>query len=150
MKLSWYYNRLRKNNYKLTKPRQVILDVLYRTNKHLSAEEIYMSTYRVSPAVGLATIYRNLELLCRIGLVLKFDFGGNKSRYELAQKPEKIHHHHLICKNCNKIIDYSEGIDDEKEFLRRREKNLSKKYGFIIEGHFIDFFGLCKKCSSKG
>jgi len=150
VKLSWFYNRLCENNYKLTKPREVILNVLHRRTKHLSAEEIYMVVHKVSPAVGLATIYRNLELLVKIGLVLKFEFGDNRARYELVQNPEEIHHHHLICKNCNKVIDYSEGIDDEKEFLRCREKNLSEKYGFRIDGHFIDFFGLCKECINKG
>lgn len=150
-KLPWFYDRLSKDNCKLTKPRQVILDILYRTSEHLSAEEIYIAAHKVYPKVGLATIYRNLGLLVRVGLVLKFDFGDNKGRYELAQDPGvAYHHYHLICRNCNKVIDYSEAIDDEEEFLKRREKNLSKKYDFRVDGYFIDFVGLCKKCNNKG
>ena len=151
-KLSWLYNRLDENNFKLTKPRQLILDILRKTPKHLSAEDVYMDVGKSYPAVGLATIYRNLQMLVQIGLVLKFDFGDGKARYELSQNPDGIHHHHLICKNCNKVINYYQSIDEdnEKKFLKRREKKLSKKYNFKIEKHLIDFFGLCRNCSDKG
>ena len=145
----WFYERLSEKDYKLTKPRQAILGVLNKRTIHFSAEEIFMDVHNVFPTIGMATIYRNLELLVRIGLVLKFDFGDGKARYELTQTPQEVHHHHLICKKCNKVIDYAQSIDDEKRFVRRRQKNLSKKYDFRIDGHFIDFFGLCKQCSSK-
>jgi len=132
----------------LTKPRQAILDSLNNTEKHLNAEQIHRATSKISPNIGLATIYRNLELLVRIGLVWKFDAGDNKARYEIAKCPEASHHHHLICKKCNSIIDYSDSIDNEKDFIQEREKNISKKYNFRIENHCIDFFGLCYKCKN--
>jgi len=146
---SWHYSKLSKYCCRLTKPRQAILDVLNYTGKHLHAEQIYKATSKLSPDVGLATIYRNLELLVRIGLVWKFDAGDNKARYEIAKRPEEGHHHHLICKKCNSIIDYSDSIDNEKDFIKVREKNLANKYNFKIENHCIDFFGLCNKCRSS-
>ncbi|MBN3038246.1 MAG: transcriptional repressor [Candidatus Omnitrophica bacterium] len=145
----WIYRHLQDRGCRITKPRQAILNILQETRKHLTAQTIYFAAQSIYPDVGLASIYRNLELFTDIGLVLKYDFGENQARYELAQGPQSVHHHHLICKNCNKIVDYSEAIDDEKEFLRRREKNLSRKYGFKIESHFIDFVGLCEKCSKR-
>ena len=149
-RLNRHYERL--NNYccRLTKPRQAILNVLDRIDKHLDAEQIYKRASKIYPAIGLATIYRNLELLVRIGLVWKFDAGDDKAKYEIAQRPEETHHHHLICKRCNGVIDYSESIDNEKDFLEEREKNLSRKYNFKIENHCIDFFGLCNKCKNIG
>jgi len=147
--ISWYYNRLSKYCCRLTKPRRAILDVLNHTGKHLSAEQIYKETSKVYPNVGLSTIYRNLEMLVRIGLVCKFDAGDNKSRYEIAKRPNENHHHHLICKKCNSIIDYSDSINNEKDFIKTRERNLSSKYNFKIENHCIDFFGLCHKCSKS-
>lgn len=125
------------------------MDIFQKAKGHLTAQNIYLAVQKVHPDVGLASVYRNLELFFNLGVVLKHDFGENQARYELAHGPQEIHHHHLICKECNKVIDYSEEIDDEKKFLRRREKNLSRKYGFKIEGHFIDFFGLCRKCKKK-
>lgn len=148
--IPWYYNKLTDCCCRLTEPRKAILDVLNKTDNHLNAKQIYRIVSKIYPKVGLATIYRNLELLVRLRLIWKLDTGDNKTRYELAEGPGTIHHHHLICKKCNKIRDYSETIDDEKEFLKNKERKLSRKYNFKIEGHFIDFFGLCSKCLNKG
>jgi len=145
----WYSNKLREHGYKLTRPRKAIFDVLNSGDNHLSACNIYKATSKLYPNIGLATIYRTLELLVRIGVVLKCEFGDDRALYELAQNPEKVHHHHLICRNCNKVIHYSDFINDEKKFLKQRQTNLSRKYGFKIDSHFIDFFGLCKKCINK-
>jgi len=147
--ISWHYNKLSKYCCRLTKPRQTILDILNDTKKHLSADQIYKETSKISSGGGLSTIYRNLELLVRIGLVWKFDAGDNKARYEIAKRSDESHHHHLICKKCNSIIDYSDSIDNEKDFIREREKKLSSIYNFKIENHSIDFFGLCYKCSKN-
>ncbi|MDP8260286.1 MAG: transcriptional repressor [Candidatus Gygaella obscura] len=144
--ISWHYNRLSKYCCRLTKPRRSILDILKDTERHLSAEQIYKEALKMSSGGGLSTVYRNLELLVRIGLVWKFDAGDNKARYEIAKRLDENHHHHLICKKCNSIIDYSASVDNEKDFIMEREKKLSRKYNFKIENHCIDFFGLCYKC----
>ena len=144
--ISWHYNKLSKYCSRLTKSREAILDILNNTGKHLNVEQIHKEALKMSSNVGLSTIYRNLELLVRIGLVLKFDVGDNKARYEIAERPNEGHHHHLICKRCNSLIDYSDSIDNEKDFIRRRKKRLSSKYNFKIENYSIDFFGLCYKC----
>ena len=146
---SWHYNRLNDRCCRLTKPRRAILDILNDMGKHLSAEQIYREALKRSSNIGLSTIYRNLELLVRIDLVWKFDAGDNKARYEIAKQPGETHHHHLICKKCNSIIDYSDSVDNEKDFIKMREKNLSRKYNFKIENHCIDFFGLCYNCSKS-
>ena len=142
----WYCNKLSKHYCRLTKPRQAILDVLCHTKKHLSAKQTYEAVLKTSATIGLATIYRNLELLVRIGIVSKFDIGCSLAMYEIAKDLKSSHHHHLICRKCNSIIDYSDSIDNEKDFLEKREKNLSKKYNFKIENHCVDFFGVCNNC----
>jgi Fur family ferric uptake transcriptional regulator len=148
LRLNRHYERLSNHCCRLTKPRQAILDVLSRINRHLDAEQIYKKASKLYPALGLATVYRNLELLVRIGLIWKFDAGDDKARYEIAQHQGEAHHHHLICKKCNSVIDYSEFINNEKDFLEEREKKISRKYNFKIENHRVDFFGLCGKCKS--
>ena len=138
--------RFRGCGYRMTVPRQAILDVLLGTDKHLSAEDIYMKVHKMYPHVGLTTVYRTLELLTDMGVVLKYDFGDGRARFELMEGPEKEHHHHLICVNCKRVINYTEFIDEEMEFLKRAEKGLSKKYNFAIKSHLIQFYGLCDKC----
>ncbi len=138
---------LRDYGYRMTRPRQAILDVLGKTADHLSAEDIYLSVREVYPNIGLTTVYRTLELLAEKGWVVKFEFGQGKAKYELAEKyGSKGHHHHLVCNACSRVIDYSDFMDDEVQFLTRTEKGLSRKYGFQITGHQIRFSGYCDQC----
>jgi len=144
----WWHGRFRGCGYRLTIPREVILDVLSKTSKHLSAEDIYLEVHKSYPVVGLTTVYRTLELLTNMGLISKFDFGDGKARYELSIGPKGTrHHHHLVCSECGRVIDYIDFIDDEKELLGQIEKGLSKKFKFKITNHLIQFYGLCEKCN---
>lgn len=146
----WWHGRFRGCGYRLTVAREAILDVLSKTSKHLSAEDTYLEIHKTYPNIGLATVYRTLELLVQTGLVLKFDFGDGKARYELSESPKGTrHHHHLICTSCNRVIDYTDFIDDEIELLSRTEKGLSQKFNFRITNHLIQFYGLCDKCQDK-
>ncbi len=146
----WWHGRFRGRGYRITVAREVILDVLNQTEEHLSAEEVYLAVHKVYPNIGLTTVYRTLELLVHIGLVFKFDFGDGRARYELSEGPKGTrHHHHLVCTNCGRVIDYTDFIDDEVELLGRTEKGLSEKFNFKITHHLIQFYGLCEECQSK-
>jgi Fur family ferric uptake transcriptional regulator len=143
----WLQRKFRGCGYRITVPRQAILDVLSNTTEHLSAEEIYLKVHKIHPSIGLTTVYRTLELLIKTGIVFKFDFGDGRARYELSENPKGIgHHHHLVCTGCSRIIDYTDFINEEIELLKRTEKELSKKYKFKITNHMIQFYGLCEKC----
>ena len=147
----WWHGRFRGHGYRLTLPRQTILDALARTSKHLSAEEIYLEVHKIHPGIGLSTVYRTLELLARVGLIFKFDFGDGRARYELIRNLEgQGHHHHLVCMRCNRVIDYSNFIEGEEALLKKTEKDLSDKYGFKIMKRVIQFHGLCDKCRKEG
>ncbi|MBD3426858.1 MAG: transcriptional repressor [Candidatus Omnitrophica bacterium] len=144
-----WHRRFKGLGYRITIPRKAIMEVLHRTKKHLSAEDIYMEVHNLYPQVGLTTVYRTLELLTEMGLVSKFDFGDGRARYELVSDPKEDHHHHLICTRCKRVINYSEFIDEELEFLKRAEKGLSEKYNFDIKNHVFQFYGLCDRCKNK-
>lgn len=141
----WWHGRFRGCGYKLTVPRQAILDVLAGNAKHPSADEIYLEVHKKYPLIGLATVYRTLDLLVELGMIFKFDFGDGKARYELHDGHED-HHHHLVCRKCKRIINYTEFIEDELELLRKTESGLSQKYDFKIDSHIIQFYGLCSAC----
>ena len=132
----------------MTVGREAILDILSRANDHLSAEETYMRVHRTYPAIGLASVYRTLDMLVDLGLVYKFDFGDGRARYELADEIKgKAHHHHLVCTNCGKVIDYTDFVDEELALLKKTEEALSQKHRFKIKNHLIQFYGLCPNCS---
>jgi len=142
----WCHRRFKDEGFRLTIPRQAILDVFSKNPKHLSAEEIFLLVHRNYPGIGLATVYRTLDLLTQMGIIFKFDFGDGRSRYELADEATKGHHHHLICIRCGRIIDYSDFMEKEEKFTKELETELSQKYKFKINSHQIHFYGLCGKC----
>ncbi len=141
----WQY-RFRENVSRWTVPRKIILDLLSRSSKHMSAKDIYASLYSLYPGIGLTTIYRTLELLFRLGFVQKVTAGDGQSRYELRGGDKKDHHHHLICKKCGKIVDYRDFVQQELELILKTEETLAKKHNFHIQDHNVEFLGLCEKC----
>ena len=148
--IKWWHAEFSGCGYRITIPRQIILEVLDKSEEHPSAEEIYLQVHKIYPAIGLTTVYRTLELLVNIGLVSKFDFGDGRARYELLRNSkEPSHHHHLICTKCSRIINYIDFVDEELELIEKTEKELSKKYNFEIQNHIIQFYGLCDKCLNK-
>ena len=146
----WWSKNFKDRGYRLTAPRQAVLNILSQTPDHLSAEDVYFEVHKTYANVGLTTVYRTLELLVQMGLASKFDFGDGRARYELSDGPKETkHHHHMVCKNCGRIIDYTDYIKEEMELLKRTEEGLSRKFNFKITGHIIQFYGLCDKCQDK-
>jgi len=140
----------KKNGHRLTAPRKAIISILSKTINHPSVEEIYMEVHKRYPSIGITTVYRTLDLLVNWGLVHKFDFGEGKARFELIDHLNGIgHHHHLICVNCKKIINYTDFISDEIELFKRLENRLSNKYNFRINNHIVEFYGICEECGKK-
>ncbi|MGB3862591.1 MAG: transcriptional repressor [Candidatus Aminicenantaceae bacterium] len=141
-----WQHRNRRQFCRWTGPRETILQLLSQTPKHMSAKEMYAAIHRHYPGIGLTTIYRTLDLLTRMGLIHKFSFGDGHNRYEFISDERKKHHHHLICTNCGKIFDYSEFEEEELALVKKTQERLANKYDFQIEGHNIEFLGLCKIC----
>jgi len=134
--------RLQERQHKLTTQRQTVLEVfLSHPGEHLSAEDVY-GILRGKPLdIGLATVYRSLELLAELGILQKMEFGDGCSRYELGSAlPEAHQHHHLICLKCGRVIEFSDDLLDELE------KDVAQKSGFQIVDHQVKFFGYCKEC----
>lgn len=146
----WWRGKFRGCGYRITLGRESILEVLTKSDKHLSAEDIYIKVHSSNPSIGLTTVYRTLEILVNMGLVFKFDFGDGRSRYELSDGPkQEKHHHHLVCTECKRVINYTDFIDEEFELLKMIEKGLSKKYKFNITNQLIQFYGVCDKCKKR-
>lgn len=136
---------LKRNGYRVTLPRRVITDLLVTLPGHPDAKEIYLKVNKQYPDIGLTTVYRTLDLLVKLGIVNKFDFGDGLARYELVAS-WKEHHHHLVCVKCGEIVNYSDFMEEERNFLKKLEQILSKKFNFDITDHEIQFFGTCEKC----
>lgn len=135
---------------RMTAPRQAIYQVLSEARGHLSADEIFMRVRGTMPGIGLATVYRNLELLRSGGHIRALDTGDGKARYELHHASGGPgHHHHLICRRCGRVIDYMDFEEDELSLVKKLEQHLSKKYKFQVNDHDINFYGVCLKCREQ-
>lgn len=141
-----WHHQFRAGVCRWTAPRESILDALSRARGHLSAKDIYASLQPGSSGLGLATVYRTLELLHRLGIVQKLTLSDGQGRYQLRSVDQQDHHHHLICTRCGLIIDYRDFVQEELELVKKTEDALAKKYNFVIQDHNIEFLGLCEKC----
>lgn len=139
-------DKLYEHNYKMTPQRKEILQVFADNSegKHLSAEEVYIILQGKNFDFGLATVYRNVELLNELGILSKVDFGDGKVRYELSSGNPHVHaHHHLICLKCKKVIEFKEDL------LEDLENFISDTADFKIINHEVKFFGYCSECKDK-
>ncbi|MBZ4662442.1 MAG: transcriptional repressor [Caloramator sp.] len=132
---------LKSQGYKLTPQRRAVLDVIIdNEGKHLSPEEIYDIVKQNCPDIGLATVYRTLNLLEKMGVVCKMNFDDGCNRYELVHDEEDHQHHHLVCRGCGKV----EEVEDD--LLEVLEEKIEEKYNFKINDHSVKFYGYCSEC----
>lgn len=128
---------LRQYGYKLTPQRRAVIRAIASSHDHLTPATIYKKVHQDHPNIGLVTIYRTLEILAELELVCELPAGGICRSYTIST-PQ--HHHHLICSHCDIVIDFTSHYSDELE------QGLSKESGFRIDGHLLEFFGLCQAC----
>ncbi|RKD27914.1 Fur family transcriptional regulator, ferric uptake regulator [Caminicella sporogenes DSM 14501] len=132
---------LKEKGYKLTPQRRAVLDtIINNQGKHLSTEEVYDYVKKNCPEIGLATVYRTLQLLDDLGIITKINLDDGCARYELNINSDDHQHHHLICTKCGAIIEV------EVDLLDHLEAEIEKNYKFEIKDHKVKFFGLCSKC----
>ena len=123
--------------YRLTPQRIMILKAVEQANSHISIDDIYTQVHEQYAYMNVSTVYRTLELLEKLGLVLKTDFGEGRVRYHPA---DKGHHHHLVCQKCGAIIDIDEST------LTRLQDVLLARYNFSASLRHVAIFGLCENC----
>lgn len=137
-----FKRKLAENNYKLTKQREIILEtILERKNWHFTAEELFTAVRKKDRDIGMATIYRSLELFQNLEILHVLDFNDESRKYELHLKD--THHHHLICKGCGRLIEFK---DQDINYF---EAELEEKYNFKITEHRLRFYGYCEECQQS-
>ena len=129
-------DHLAKHGLKVTKQREIILDT-FLEKEHVTAEQLYRTLSRHKPHIGLATLYRTLNLLCDSGIAQERHF-GTQTHYDNVV--HKRHHDHMICTQCGLIMEF-ENCDIEK-----LQEQVAAQHGFTITTHKLELYGLCNKC----
>jgi len=133
---------LKKAGLKATLPRLRILSILEtRVDEHLSAEDVYKALIDAGEDVGLATVYRVLTQFESAGLVIRHNFEGGRSVFELDSGQ---HHDHLVCLTCGKVVEF---VD---ETIEQHQQDIAARNGFHIVDHSLVIYGRCAGCESTG
>lgn len=131
-------------SYKLTPQREAtVLVLLEHEADHLSAEDVFLLVKEKSPDIGLATVYRTLELLTDLKVVDKINFGDGVARFDLRKEGADHFHHHLICIECGKVEEVQEDL------LGDVEKIVESRWDFTIKDHWLTFHGICRECKTE-
>ncbi len=125
---------------RMTKQRQVILEELCKVTSHPTADEMYQMIRKRLPKISLGTVYRNLEILSELGMVLKLDVGGTQKRFDGNVE----NHYHARCKQCGSVSDIHMSINTDIE----AQAQLSTD--FKIQRHSLEFTGICPGCQEAG
>lgn len=137
-----FKDMLRKKGLKVTSQRMLVLKLMAeRPGQHLAAEEIYDLARQKYPDIGLATVYRTVQVLVDLAIIDKVSLNDGLARYELgADHGSGHHHHHAICSRCGKIISF------KGDLLDTLEQALLDMSGFLVTDHEVKLHGYCREC----
>ena len=131
---------LQRQGIRLTRARAAVLQVLEGTAEHLKVAEVHQRAMQIAPRIGLASVYRTMDLLARLRLVKHVHLDHRHRHYAPVTDG---HCHHLVCNTCGCVVEFS---DCRADGLTRI---LSRRTRFRIDGHCMDFFGQCPKCQAQ-
>jgi Fur family ferric uptake transcriptional regulator len=139
--LERFRRHLREHHQPVTRQRDLVAQVVFLSEDHLSVEGIRRELKRQGERVGTATVYRTLDLLLESGLVRAHEFGEGFKRYEpvVAQAD----HEHLICERCSRVIEFA------NERLERMLPALADEHGFQHRRHRVEIYGVCRNCRQR-
>ncbi len=134
---------LGRKKLRLTSQRQAIIDSVFATTEHFTADQLLEWSRRLDSTVSRATVYRTLPLLVESGLLREMDLGKTYKFYDpnYAQAP---HHRHIICQDCNKIFEF------ESQEMDRLEEEIAHKLGFSILSHRQQITATCDEFRKFG
>ena len=132
---------LKKKNLKYTPERKAIFSEVQALDSHFDADDLFFNLHKKDSKVSKGSIYRTLRIFEEAGIVRAVVFTERHNHYERVIG--KTHHSHLICKNCNMIIEFS------SPKIASGLKDACREHGFKEYDHKIESIGLCKKCQKK-
>jgi Fur family ferric uptake transcriptional regulator len=131
--------RVRSTGGRVTTPRRLLVRSLFEAAGHRTAEELAAEIQTQAPDVSISTVYRNLEELERLGVVVHAHLGHGPATYHLASAA----HGHLACEKCDTHLELSDGFFAD---LRRRA---IAEFGFAIDPRHFAVIGLCAACQAE-
>ncbi len=133
---------LREHALPVTAQRLAIAEIMLGSERHLSADDVALELANRESGIGLATVYRTIDLLVKSGLVVERDFGEGFRRYEPAR--DVPHHEHLLCTVCGRVKEFRD------ERLERMTTIVAEANGYARQRHRLVIYGVCDDCQRHG
>ena len=130
-------------NLRVTAQRMVIIDAVFGTDEHFTAEQLLEMARARDASVSRATVYRTLPLLTESGLVHEMDFGKDYKIYD-PNYADHPNHNHIICEDCDKIVEF------ESDQLDKLESKISHELGFEVKSQQLRITGNCEEMKKLG
>ena len=127
---------------KYSKQRSMILDIMQNTYEHPTAEEVYQEAQKVSPGIGIATVYRNLNQLAEMGEIRRISLGNGNDRYDGHLEE----HYHMVCNSCGKLQDLRPSKEKMDALKKMAEDTFGLKVGNKAVLNTAIMEGVCDKC----
>lgn len=124
---------------RMTNQREIILQELKKSKRHLSADELYDRVKKNMPRISLATVYRNLEILSEAGVIRKLEISGRQKRFDF----DVSDHDHIYCIMCHKV----DNLNIERKDVDSEQ--LGVEVGYSITGYRVEVIGICPECQKK-
>ena len=131
---------LKTKGFKITPQRELIFRSFFEMGKHVSVDELYDKVREKDRSIGYSTVWRNLKLICRVGLAQKVNIGDGITRYD---RLTKVPHGHLFCLNCKRVIEFN--VDQIVGILA----NTAVDHEFSTRGFKVEVQGLCQDCRGE-
>lgn len=135
-----YLEKLRENRLKLTSQRTAVLDLFHKDNSTKTPYSVHKELKKKLPHIGLPTVYRVLEELKEIGIMVQIPSEDRQLYYGLCHLPGEKHHHHFVCRKCKKIQEVPHCN------LKTVSTFVQKRLGAVVESHSMQIEGLCAGC----
>jgi len=130
---------LSRNGLKQSKQREIVLGHFLDTSGHMTVDDLHRVIRRRNPGIGRTTIYRALKVFVDAQLAESIELKDGMTRFE--HKYRHAHHDHMICVDCGTILEF---VSPE---IERLQDEIAEAYGFVIDSHRHQIFGLCQKCN---
>jgi len=133
-------DRLREEGHFITEPREIIIEYLTSNAEAATADEIVEDLHDQGNDIDRSSIYRTINLFSDLNIVDNVLFRDGVKRVELSSEYGGSHHHHLICEDCGRVIEFEEcGIENLQRIAEI-------KHEFDVENHHMEFYGRCSNC----
>lgn len=142
--LVWFWDGLNaylsRHQLKQTKQRQIVVSQFLKMAKHVDAEDLYRKVRSEGHRIGLATVYRTLNLLKDTGLVDQHSFSDGRAVFEISRPGD--HHDHLVCVDCGRIDEF------ENNEIEELQNKIASERGYALSSHRLELYGKCTPCQN--